>query len=960
VHNATSLKVLSEQEKPFMPATTPPGAASQIVPGQQIGHYQVLAKIGEGGMGEVYRARDTRLNREVAIKVLPQTFAADPYRMARFQREAQLLASLNHPKIAAIYGLEDSSLTRALVMELVEGPTLAERIGRAAQSARSKAVSGSPAQASAAAGSGSKSDGQSRSAASTRKSAIPLEELLPIARQLAEALEYAHEHGIIHRDLKPANIKVTPDGCVKVLDFGLAKAMEPDQSSADISNSPTLSIAMTQAGFILGTAAYMAPEQAKGKPVDRRADIWAFGCVFYEMLTGQKAFDGETVSDVLAAVIKSEPDWSALPADTPPAIRKLIRRCIAKDPKQRLHDMGDARLSIEDTISGADDEAISSGQTAESKRASVVRRTAPWALGGLAVLLAGTTAWFSLQPKPELSVIRFPIAAPEGTVLASFNGFSISPDGRYLAFPAQTSEDKPPMIWLRPLDSLTAQAVPGTEGADRPVWSPDSRQIAFGAGGKLEKVAISGGLPITICDMRDFSSPYPNHYTEGAWNRDGVILFTNPGGIYQVPDSGGAPALLAAPDASHNESGFTLPQFLPDGRHFLVQMFTKSGPGRIAIGSLDSKGFKDLGPTTSNPIYAHGFILYLDQGTLMARPFDASSLRFTGSATLVAQNIGLAAGPQAGFFSASQSGVLVYRALPSTSNNAMVWFNRAGQKLGTVGQPDVFANPSLSPDGTRLAVGVGQQPKGDIWVYDLKRGTGSRLTFNPAYDVNPVWSEDGKRILFSSDRSGPWSIFQKAADGLGTSQMVFPAEKESKALDDFTPDGRYAIYDTANGITQSQLFALPLFGDRKPIPLVQGSFGAASARFSPNGHFVAYSSNETGQNEIYVQTFPERTGRWEISTSGGVMPMWRRDGKELYYLTSDEKLMAVEVNATSAAFQASIPKELFQAQLIPLSYWRNIYVPSPDGQRFLMITPATQVKPEPITVVVNWPALLKK
>jgi len=416
---------------------------------------------------------------------------------------------------------------------------------------------------------------------------------------------------------------------------------------------------------------------------------------------------------------------------------------------------------------------------------------------------------------------------------------------------------------------------------------------------------------------------------------------------------------LAAPDEARNVSGFTLPQFLPDGRHFLVQMFPNSGPGRIAIGSLDSKGFKDLGPTSSNAIYALGFILYLDQSTLMARPFDAEALRFTGSATPVAQNVGVFHGPEAGFFSVSQTGVLVYRALPSTSNNEMVWFNRAGQKVGTVGQPDVSSNPSLSPDGTRLAVGVGQQPKGDIWVYDLKRGTASRLTFNPAYDVNPAWSADGNEIFFSSDRSGPWGIFQKAANGLGSTQAVFQTGKENKALDDLTADGRYAMYDTANGASQS-LFALPLFGDRKPFPFVQGNFGTASARFSPNGHFVAYSSNETGRDEIYVQTFPQHTGRWEISTAGGVMPMWRRDGKELYYLTADEKLMAVDVNTSSAVFQAGIPKELFQAQLVPLSYWRNIYVPSADGQRFLMITPASQAKPEPITVVLNWPTLLKK
>ena len=928
--------------------------------GMKLGPYEILSPLGAGGMGVVYRARDARLNRDVALKVLPRAFSDDPLRMARFEREAQLLASLNHPKIAAVYGLEESGATRALVMELVEGPTLAERIGRTSASGRPKAGSASPAQT-AAAGSGAKTgergaSARSGSAGGARKAAIPVDEALPIAQQVAEALEYAHEHGVIHRDLKPANIKVTPDGDVKVLDFGLAKAMGPESASGDISNSPTLSLAMTEAGLIIGTAAYMAPEQAKGKTVDRRADVWAFGCVLYEMLAGQKAFEGETVSDVLASVIKSEPEWSALPAGTPVSVQRLIRRCLAKDPKQRLHDIGDARLAIEETLSGADvDSAVSGGQIAESKRASLLRRGLPWALGAFAILFAATTAWFALQPKPRENVLRFPVAAPDNT---QFDGgeMSISPDGRYLAFDAQAGPDKPWTLCVRPLDSLTAQQIPGTEGASMPFWSPDSRQIAFAANDELEKVAVSGGPPVTLCDMRNLSLPNPARHTDGTWNRDGVILFTNPGGIYQVPDSGGTPTLVVA----HTERGFALPNFLPDGRHFLVLTGSKSGPV-IAAGSLGSNTLKVLGPTSSNAMYAPpGFVVYVDHGTLMARPFDAKGLRFTGAAIPVAQNVGLIAGPQYGFFSVSPAGILVYRSSQSAGSNEMVWVNRAGQKVGTIGQPDVFTNPALSPDGTRVAVGVGQQPNADIWVYDLKRGTASRLTFNSAYDVNPAWSADGSEVLFSSTRNGSWGIFQKAADGLGSTQVVFQQKTQNAALDDITADGRYAISDTANGVTQSQLFGLPLFGDRKPFPYVQGNFGAASARFSPNGHFVAYSSNESGRDEIYVQTFPQRTGRWEISTAGGVMPMWRHDGKELYYLAPDEKLMAVEVNTSSGGFQAGIPKELFQASLVPLSYWRNLYVPSSDGQRFLMITPATQAKPEPITVVVNWAELLKR
>lgn len=937
------------------------GAASAPPPlPQQIGHYQVVAKIGEGGMGVVYRARDTKLNRDVALKLLPPEFAEDASRMARFEREAQLLALLNHPKIAAIYGLEESGSTRALVMELVEGPTLAERIGKSSASAPRKAGSASRTQAAASA-SGSKTSASASIGTGARKAAIPIDEALPIAQQVAEALEYAHEHGVIHRDLKPANIKLTTDGDVKVLDFGLAKAMGPEDASGDVSNSPTLSLAMTEAGLIMGTAAYMAPEQARGKPADRRADIWAFGCVLYEMLAGQKAFEGETVSDVLASVIRAEPDWSALPETTLPAVRRLVRRCLAKDPKQRLQAIGDARLAIEEILSGADQEsAISGSQIAESRRSSLLRRALPWALGAIAVLFAAAAAWLALQPNPEQSVVRFSLLPPED--LVDTGDLSISPDGHTLAFVAAQGPDKPFVLWVRPLDSLTPRQFPGTEGATMPFWSPDSRWIGFQANGKLEKIAVSGGPPVTICDVRNLSLPNPGHHTTGAWNRDGVILFSNPGGIYRVPDSGGMATLVVAADGGRNESGLVLPQYLPDGRHFLVELIPNSGGSRIVVGSLDSKSLVDLAPTGSNALYAApGYLFYLDQSTLMARPFDARALRFTGPASPVAQNVGVYGGPNYGYFSVSAAGgMLVYQAVPSESTNEMVWFNRAGQKLGVVGQPGIHSTPALSPDGTRLAVGVGEEQKRDIWVYDLKRGTASRLTFNPADDVNPAWSAHGDQILFSSTRSGLWSIYEKAADGLGSTQPVFQSQQSAAALDDLSTDGRYAMYDTAAGLPTTQLFALPLFGDRKPVAVVQGNFGAGSAQFSPNGRYVAYNSNETGREEVYVQTFPQQAGRWEISTAGGIQPMWRRDGKELFFLTPDEKLMAVDVNTASAAFQAGIPRELFQPKLVPTYYWRNIYVPALDGQRFLMITPVGQDTPEPITVVVNWPTLLKK
>ena len=913
---------------------------------RQIGPYQVVAKLGEGGMGVVYRARDARLNREVALKVLPPAFAEDPTRMARFEREAQLLASLNHPRIAAIYGVEESGATRALVMELVEGPTLAERIGRAAPSGRSKAASGS------AAASGAKPASAGAASGHARGPGLPVDEALPIAQQIAEALEYAHEHGVIHRDLKPANIKVTPEGDVKVLDFGLAKAMGPDEASTDVSNSPTLSLAMTQAGFILGTAAYMAPEQAKQKQVDRRADIWAFGCVLFEMLTGKMAFHGESISDTLAEIIKGEPDWNALPAETPPSVQRLLRRCLIKDPKQRLRDIGDARIAIEETLSGAAAETEGAGTAGEiAASSSTVRRALPWALGAVTVLLAGLAAWLLLQPKAPRNVIRFSIASPENTEFVYGGEGSISPDGRTLAFVAQSGPEQPPMLWLRRFDSLTAVEVPGTEGAFLPFWSPDSQWIGLEAGGKLEKVAVAGGPVQTLC----------NEGILGAtWSRDGVILFSSEGHLYRVSDTGGTPAPVLAPGPTEQ---YWYPQFLPDGRHFLFLINEGSASqGFVAVGSLDSSSVQHLMQASSDTIYASpGYLFYREQSALMARPFDAGALRFTGPAVPIAQNVGEFSGPHYGYFFVSSGDVLAYQTQPNTATNQMTWFNRAGQKLGTVGQPEIYTNPALSADGTRLAVGVGELGKTAIWVYDLKRGTASRLTFNPTDETNPLLTPDGRRILFSSNRSGAYGIYQIAADGLGSTQKIFQPVTDQAAIDDVTADGKYALYDTASDPRSIQLWVLPLTGGGQPFPFVQGhNSGAANGQFSPNGRYVAYSSNETGNAEVYVQTFPQQTGRWQISAAGGTQPMWRHDGKELYYLGPDGKLMAVEVDTTAATFQAGIPKELFQTQLVPTSFWRNIYVASPDGQRFLMITPASQAKPEPITVVMNWPTLLKK
>ena len=894
----------------------PPASVSH----PQIAHYRVTARIGKGGMGEVWSATDTKLGREVAIKLLPGIFAGDPIRLARVKREAQLLASLNHPGIAAIYGIEEDAENGApaLVMELVEGPTLADRIA---------------------------------------VGPIPLDEALPLLRQIAEALEFAHERGIVHRDLKPANIKITPQGQVKVLDFGLAKAMTPDEASADISNSPTLSLAMTEAGLLLGTATYMAPEQAKAKHVDRRADIWAFGCVAYEMLTAHKAFEGETISDVLAAILKDEPDWSALPVATPVFLQRLLRRCLQKDVRQRLQSMGDARIAIEEALSG--DAAFTlSGEMAASQQAvsgkkQLLRRALPWALGGIAVLSAAVAGWLLLRPKPQPSIVRFAVPPPENAELLAGGEMSLSPDGRNLVFVTQAGASTPEALWLRPLDSLAAHQIPGTEGGYDPFWSPDSQQIGFFVNGKLEKIAVTGGAPQALCDTSGGS---------GAWNLEGVILFSSHGSVYRVPDTGGAPALVLAPDPARHEVGVGEPQFLPDGRHFLfLSVETLSHQLSLAAGSLDSKQVEDLGPVGSEALYAPpGYVFYLDRSTLMARPFNAKALRFTGPAVPAAQNVGSYTGSSYAYFSVSAAGVLAYQAIPAGADNLLAWYSRTGQKLGTVGQPNLYTNPALSPDGSRLAVGVGPHGQRDIWIYDLKRGTASRLTFNSADDLDPAWSADGSQVFFSSDRAGRIDIYQQAANGFGSTQPIFQSKDQNKYVDDVSADSRYVLYDTGGGASGTDLWVLPLFGDRKPFALVQGSnYGAHSARFSPNGRFVAYDSNETGKMEVYVQTFPQQTGKWQISPSGGLEAFWRRDSKELFYLTPDSQLMAVPVNTDAASFQPGIPKPLFQTTLVPISNWKNIYVPSPDGQRFLMLTPTGTAKPEPITVVVNWPSLIE-
>jgi eukaryotic-like serine/threonine-protein kinase len=896
--------------------------------GTRLGHYEVTTPLGAGGMGEVYRARDTKLGRDVALKVLPDAFARDAQRMARFQREAKVLASLNHPNIATIYGVEDCGSPPALVMELVEGPTLADRI---------------------------------------RQGPIPIEEALRLAKQICDALEYAHERGIVHRDLKPANVKVAHDDTVKILDFGLAKAMEDDPASLDISTSPTLSRMATQAGVLLGTAAYMSPEQAKGKPVDRRADIWAFGCVLYEMLTGKHMFSGETTTDTLASVIKEEPDWSPLPTATPERVRVLLQRCLQKDPRQRLRDIGDARISIEEVLAGAP-ELFSGAVTPVAGR--LWRRVLPWALFGAAVAALLVLGFFHFRSKPTaINAVRLQMPFPDKTIQGAAGSFALSPDGRQFAFFA-AGTDGVQRLWLRPLDAIEAHPLASESTFSDPppfFWSWDSRSIAFDGGGNLKKIGIFGGQAQKLCDLSG------SFLVGGSWNRDGVILFgQDPGVIERVPADGGSASPLTALDSSRGEIAHTFPTFLPDGRHFLyLRTSNQQENDGIYVGSLDAKPEnqdpKRLLETAHQAIYVpsldseSGHLLFMREGTLIAQPFDIKRLELTGEPVTIAEQVG--SYREFGFFSPSTNGVLAYR-IGSIGTSRLTWFDQEGKVLGTVGEQAIYGILALSPDGTQAAVERRDPQSGKyaIWLFDFSRGTSARFTFGSAGAQHPIWSQDGKRIIFASNNpNGVLDLYQKEANGAKAEEPLVQSS-ESKSPGSVSPDGRFLMYVSNSLKSKLDLWVLPLQGDAKPSTFLQTDANEGDGHFSPDGHFVAYRSDESGRWEIYVRPFSQDSGatqsttggKWQISNGGGIRPSWSPDGKELYYLTPDGKVMIVPVS-TRPTFQAGAPKFLFQVQP-----GRIVGGYTADGKRFLFPVPVVQSAQTPFSVVLNWQAALKK
>ncbi len=875
--------------------------------GRRLGPYEVLAPLGAGGMGEVYRARDTRLGREVAVKVLPEHLSAHPEVRARFEREAKTISSLNHPHICALYDVGHDEGVDYLVMELVEGETLAERL---------------------------------------KRGRLPAEQVLRLGAEIADALDRAHRSGIVHRDLKPGNIMLAKAG-VKLLDFGLARAALSAAASVDLSSTPTLTRPLTTEGTIVGTFQYMAPEQLEGKEVDARADIWALGAVLYEMATGKKAFEGASQASLIGAIMNKEPAPVSSLTPEPPGLDRVVSRCLAKDPDERWQTARDVGHELR----------WIAGQTSQSGAPAVVaprrrpREPLAWAIAGVAGIAALSTGIVDLErPAVEPSTLRFSLAVAGAK---SIEWPRISPDGRTLAFQAADSTGKI-MIWVRPLNSLTAVPLPETEGAGRPFWSPDSRFLGFFMGNQLKKVPVAGGPPQLICDVRGGA--------DGSWGSRGVIVFDGAQGdsIRQVSAEGGEASAATTLARARGDLYHAWPCFLPDGRHFLYLAFGKSREDtRLEAGSLGSPKTVDLGRVQTRVDYApEGYVLFASEGTLMARPFDARALRFTGEPFPVAERVRCAPGDRANL-SVSRTGILAFMPGVAAANRELVWVDRTGKTLSTVGVHAAYNDPALSPDGTRLAYSVTDPESGndDIWVRDLKRDVASKLTFDPGNEIWPAWSPDGSRIAYASDARGPFALVQRLASGAGGVDTLYHS-LGSSGPSDWSRDGRWLTFMNFDA-GHADLWALSLSGDHRAQPLLKSQFTTRDPVLSPDGKWLAYFSNESGHMEVYVQPFPGPGGKWQISTNGGVEPRWRGDGKELYYLTPDNELMAVPVSA-GATFEAGIPVKLFEHALPPGPGTRNRYVPTADGKRFLLVAPVESPAAETFTVVLDWTAEARK
>ncbi len=890
-----------------------------LAPGTQLGPYEITAPLGVGGMGEVYRARDTRLGRTVAVKILPTRLSGHPDAKQRFEREARAISSLSHPNICHLYDVGSQDRIDYLVMEYLEGETLASRVERGP---------------------------------------LPTEQALRVAAEICDALEKAHRQGVIHRDLKPGNIMLTKSGA-KLMDFGLAKGtisppvMDPSALTTMTSEQP-----LTVEGTIVGTLQYLSPEQLQGREADARSDIFAFGAVLYEMITGKRAFQGKSQTSVVSAILEKDPE--PITASQPlasPALDHVIRTCLAKDPDERFQTAHDVKLQLKWIAAGAPQLAMPAIRSNRERRI--------WIFAVAALLLALAAVYFRASPeRPQTTWSS--ILAPENTRFAYFAGpVSVSHDGRKLAFVATTFEGQD-VVWVRSLDAPNAHTLSGTEAASSPFWSADDRSIGFFARGKLKTIEAAGGPVVTICDAPGSRG--------GTWNQSGIILFAETwSGIYRVPSSGGTPVEVTKINRAHGELSHRWPYFLPDGRHFfyLAANFLSGSleTASVYVGSLDSKESKLLFHARSNAAYTSGYVLYLRDRTLMAQAFDEKQLELRGQPLPIAGQVQYDELTWRGVFSGSPNGILAYQGGNTGANSRMIMFDRAGKEVKTIGTPADFVNHKISPDGQRLAVAVLDPSVANykLWLYDLFREKETRLTFGPARDSFPVWAPDGNTLLFASNNKGPYDIFEKRADSTGSEALMLESET-SKYPADWSADGRFVAYSTSSpGKTRIGVWILPHSGDRKPYVFLQGDFNIGDGRFSPDGRWLAYTSDESGRSEVYVTPFPSGASKWQVSVAGGSNPRWRRDGKELFYLAADSDLMAAEVDTRGPVFQVGAVRPLFhlllrtgasRLELSPTS-GQITYDAAPDGKWFVVNSPLAG-SPPPITLVSNWAAELKK
>jgi Tol biopolymer transport system component len=884
-----------------------------LAPGSRLGPYEILAPLGAGGMGEVYRARDTRLERTVAVKVLSPQLSASPESRQRFDREAKTISQLSHPHICALHDVGHQDGVDYLVMEYLEGETLSDRLV---------------------------------------KGALPLEQTLKYGQQIADALDKAHRQGIVHRDLKPSNVMLTKSG-VKLLDFGLAKTFETPAAKGSLTSLPTQQ-GLTHEGTILGTFQYMAPEQLEGRDADARTDIFALGAVLYEMATGEKAFSGATQASLIGAILHTEPaPISSVQPMTPPGLERVVRTCLAKDPEERWQSAADIKRELC---------WVEEGSSAGVAAPGLPRRSArlfPWAFAAVALLVSGAAL---LRYRNRTSVFAGPMRS--SIVLSdksAVRAVALSPDGTRLAFIARDASGKN-LLWVRPLDSLAEQPIPGTENPSFPFWSPDGRSIGFFADGKLRRIEASGGPPQTICDAPSSRG--------GSWSREGTILFApvSDGQLYRVSASGGLPTPVTRLDPSRGETSHRWPVFLPDGRRFLYLVASFGFGGQmekmgIYVGSLDSKEERFLVRANSSIAYAPpGYLLFSRERNLMAQRFDPKRMQIEGDPLPVAEQIQYFSQIFDALFSVSENGLLLYQPRAASSLAQLVWFGRSGKQGGSLGPPGDQANPRISADGKRVALDIHDPLTGnsDIWIYETSGGSPTRLTSNPGIDNVPIWSPDGSRIVFRAIRRAHSDLFQKDSNGARSEEPLLQSER-NKQPNDWSRDGRSILYRELDATRNYKLWVLPMEGGGKPLEFLQTTFGVMDGQFSPNGHWVAYASNESGKWEIYVAPFPGPGNNWKVSGAGGSEPRWRGDGRELYYLAPDGKLMAVDVKE-GPPFEASPPRALFQTR--PRGHVSSAdsfsYDVTADGQRFLVNTDVGGDVSPPLTVVLNWAAELKR